>query len=1083
MNWFQNSKTKLSVILILAMMLTMVISTVASAEVWTDQEDYAPGSVVTLGGNNDENGAPGYVEGNSVDVVVSGPNDWTAACSGTVAADGAWSCTITLDSDPAIAVGDYSYTATSTDVNGNPISESGTFTDGPVASHTCIVTTDGGVQCWGYNDKGQLGDGTTISNTPVDVIGLTSDVIQVSTGANHTCALTTGGGVQCWGNNRFFIFAGVLGNGATISHSTIPVDVLVSPGGAALSDVTQVDAGEDHTCVVTTGGGVQCWGANRYGQIGDGKQGFRELRSTPVDVVVSPGGAALSGVAQVSAGTNHTCAVTTSGGVQCWGNNSDGQLGDGTTTQRATPVDVFGLANTVVQVSAGDSYTCAVMTDGGVQCWGNNSDGQLGNGTFNNSLTPVNVSGLISGITKVSAGTDHTCAVTTSGGLQCWGSNVWGQLGDGTNATRNTPMDVNGLTSGVSQVSVGSAHTCALLSSNGVQCWGYNAQGQLGDGTTYTERRNTPVDVLGLAGGVTQVSAGIFHTCALNTDGGVQCWGYNDRGQLGDGTQANYRIAPVDVIGLTSDVAQISVGTSHTCAVNTSGGVQCWGWNFQGQLGNGTIITSNTPVDVIGLTSGVAQVSAGGLHTCVVINSGVQCWGNNSAGQLGDGTSHNSRYAPVDVVGLTSGVAQVSAGNFHTCALMIDGGVKCWGNNTQGPLGDGTSNNYRFTPVDVIGLAGRVVQVSAGNVHTCAVLESGGVQCWGGTFQSNGAVDVVGLAGDVVQIDSGLSYPITCAVMEGSGGVQCWGINSSGQLGDGTYIDKRTTPVDVVGLTSGGTQVGLGYYHTCAATTDGGLKCWGDNSHGQLGDNSLFRTEAVYPLGLTSGACAVPENFCQFNQPPTAVAGGPYLVAVNASVAFDGSASSDPDLDMLTETWAAAGGTVVGSTYTAGAVPGIYEVCLTVNDGTVNSDSNCTIVVVYDPSGGFVTGGGWIDSPVNGDYQYMQVDGKASFGFVAKYQKGATVPDGNTEFQFKAGDLNFHSTSYEWLVVAGNTAQFKGEGTINGQGSYKFMLSADDDNPDTFRIKIWYEENGSEIVVYDNGSQQSLGGGSIVVHK
>jgi len=219
------------------------------------------------------------------------------------------------------------------------------------------------------------------------------------------------------------------------------------------------------------------------------------------------------------------------------------------------------------------------------------------------------------------------------------------------------------------------------------------------------------------------------------------------------------------------------------------------------------------------------------------------------------------------------------------------------------------------------------------------------------------------------------------------------------------------------------------------------------------------------------------------NQPPTAVAGGPYLVAVNASVTFDGSASSDPDLDTLTETWTTAGGTVDGANYTAGAVPGIYDVCLTAFDGTVDSDPDCTIVVVYDPSGGFVTGGGWIDSPVNADYQYMQVDGKASFGFVAKYQKGANVPDGNTEFQFKAGDLNFHSTSYEWLVVADNKAQFKGVGTINGEGSYKFMLSADDDNPDTFRIKIWYEENGSESVVYDNGSQQSLGGGSIVVHK
>jgi hypothetical protein len=215
------------------------------------------------------------------------------------------------------------------------------------------------------------------------------------------------------------------------------------------------------------------------------------------------------------------------------------------------------------------------------------------------------------------------------------------------------------------------------------------------------------------------------------------------------------------------------------------------------------------------------------------------------------------------------------------------------------------------------------------------------------------------------------------------------------------------------------------------------------------------------------------------NVAPTAVAGGPYLVAVGEQVAFDGSGSSDPDGDSLTELWTVDGGTVSGNSYTAGSVPGIYDVQLIVNDGKEDSQPATTMVVVYDPSGGFVTGGGWIDSPVNTDIQYMQTGGKANFGFVAKYKKGANVPDGNTQFQFKAGDLNFHSSSYEWLVVAGNKAQFKGEGTINGGGSYKFMISADDDSPDTFRIQI-FDDNGT---VYDNGSQQSLSGGSIKVHQ
>lgn len=214
----------------------------------------------------------------------------------------------------------------------------------------------------------------------------------------------------------------------------------------------------------------------------------------------------------------------------------------------------------------------------------------------------------------------------------------------------------------------------------------------------------------------------------------------------------------------------------------------------------------------------------------------------------------------------------------------------------------------------------------------------------------------------------------------------------------------------------------------------------------------------------------------------------PVNTAINATADF-----TDPGtLDTHTAAWDWGNGTSAG-TVTQGAgsgsvndshsysEPGVYTIKLTVtdNDGAGSIEAIFQFIVVYDPNGGFVTGGGWIDSPENASYQYMQTGGKATFGFVAKYKKGANVPDGNTVFQFKAGDLNFKSSSYEWLVVAGNKAQFKGEGTINGHGNHKFMISADDDSPDTFRIQIW----GDSGIVYDNGSQQSLGGGSIVIHK
>jgi len=691
--------------------------------------------------------------------------------------------------------------------------------------HTCALNTSGGVKCWGDNLNGQLGDGTTTArSTPVDVLGLTGGVSAVSAGFGHTCALTSSGGVKCWGYN----FYGQLGDGTTTDRST-PVDVV-----GLTSGVSAVSVGWRHTCALTASGGVKCWGDNWYGQLGNGTT---TARSTPVDV-----SGLTSGVSAVSVGFGHTCALTTSGGVKCWGRNDDGQLGDGTTTARLSPVDVIGLTSGVSAVSAEFGHTCALTSSGGVKCWGSNWSGQLGDGTTTDRSTPVDVSGLTSEVNAVSAGDGHTCALTASGGVKCWGQNDWGQLGDGTTTDRSTPVDVSGLTSGVSAVSAGWRHTCALTTSGGVKCWGYNWYGQLGDGTTTD--RSTPVDVSGLTSGVSAVSAGGGHTCALTASGGIKCWGDNWYGQLGDGTTTD-RSTPVNVSVLTSGVSAVSVGWQHTCALTASGGVKCWGDNGYGQLGDGTATARSTPVDVVGLTSGVSAVSAGNGHTCALTASGgVKCWGYNDHGQLGDGTT-TARSTPVDVVGLTSGVNAVSAGWGHTCAITTSGGVKCWGYNWYGQLGDGTTT-ARSTPVDVSGLTSGVSAVSAGFGHTCGLTTSGGVKCWGNnghgqlgdgtTTDRSTPVDVSGLTSGVSAVSAGFGH--TCGLTT-SGGVKCWGDNFNGQLGDGTTTD-RSTPVDVVGLTSGVSAVSAGGEHTCALNTSGGIKCWGANGHGQLGWKVLW---------------------------------------------------------------------------------------------------------------------------------------------------------------------------------------------------------------------------------------------------
>ncbi len=1027
------------------------------------------------------------------------------------------------------------------------------------SSHACALTSIGGVKCWGSNSYGQLGDGTTINrNAPVDVSGLTSGVSSIRAGALQTCALTTSGGVKCWGGNQF----GSLGDGTTTNRLT-PVDVVDLSGAAAIT------AGNSHTCALTIGGGVKCWGNNTSGQLGDGTN-IHRLTPTEVPgftqgvagvaagdhhtcVITAAGGVRCwstdvagvsAGVAAVDGGGVHDCLLTTTGGMKCWGFNGSGQLGDGTWTQRPTPVDVLGLTSGVKGIAAGFSHSCSVSTGGAVKCWGYNNNGQVGDGTIADRTSPTNVTGLSSGIASVDAGAFHTCALTAGGGVKCWGWNVFGQLGDGTNTDRLTPVNVSGLsqaaqtitftppasltvgvatplsatassgltvsfdtwtpgscsvvgnvvtalageicgirasqaggggnapapqqlrliavlgppaivnpssasitsttamlgghvtstggftisgrgvvyaltssnanpeiggsgvqqvpsagsvgvfaesvaglsfstnysfkayatnsagtvytdvatfsttavptqialnggdgqsatagtavpvppsvivrdasnnpvsgvtvqfaaTSGggvvagatqvtnaagiatvgswtlggalgtqtlsataagligspvsftatalvrtVTQIEAGQRHSCALTESGGVQCWGRNEYGQLGDGTTSS--RNQPVDVLGLTSGIAQISAGAGHTCALTVTGGVKCWGLNNSGQLGDGTGAP-RVAPVDVVGLASGVAAIAAGGSHTCALTTAGGVKCWGFNGNGAVGDGTQVNRSMPVDTQGLLTGVARMNAGGGHTCAVTTAGgVKCWGYNFGGALGDGTT-TTRVSPVDVSGLSSGVVDISLGSTHTCALTTTGGLKCWGRNDTGGLGDGSATN-RLTPVDVSGLAAGVAGVTAGGIHTCAVMMSGGAKCWG------------------------------------------W--NQHGQVGDGATMN-RLTPVDVTGLSSGVAALSAGSYQTCALTAGGAVKCWGDNEDGELGDGTnVAHGTPGGVIGFTQAA--QPISFV----PPTAL-----TVGVAATL----NATAGSGLTVAFDTWTPDTCTVTGNSVTATA--------------------------------------------------------------------------------------------------------------------------------------------------------------------
>lgn len=350
----------------------------------------------------------------------------------------------------------------------------------------------------------------------------------------------------------------------------------------------------------------------------------------------------------LATGTRHSCALNPGGTVQCWGTNSQGQLGDGTTTDRKAPGTVAGIT-TATQISAfGGDHTCAVLANGAVQCWGDNGTGQLGNGssTFLNSTQPTTVTGIATAV-AVSAGVSHSCAVLASGAVQCWGQNNLGQLGNGTTVSSNLPVLVSGV-SNAKDVSAGNTHSCAVLTTGGIQCWGANGDGALGNNATTNS--STPVAVSGMSD-AKQVAAGSGFSCAVLNSGSVQCWGNNGLGQLGTGkvTGTPFK-TPVTVTGI-SGASTVSLDLFNACAVTSNAIVQCWGSNTNGQLGRGTRTGGPSPLPVNNVSTAVS-ISTGGAHTCaMLVNGSIQCWGANAQGQLGDGTATESTL-PVTVVGL-----------------------------------------------------------------------------------------------------------------------------------------------------------------------------------------------------------------------------------------------------------------------------------------------------------------------------------------------------------------------------------------------------------------------------------------------
>lgn len=330
-------------------------------------------------------------------------------------------------------------------------------------------------------------------------------------------------------------------------------------------------------------------------------------------------------------------------------------------------------------------------------------------------------------VVSIAAGVSHTCAAKEDGTLYCWGANSSHQLGLGEsdNMSRDVPTLVPGI-SDVVQVELGNGHSCAVTAAGQLYCWGFNDIGQVGNGSTSTEDQPTP-DLVDLAD-VAQVAVGFAHTCARTHGGLVYCWGFNNAGELGQGNQdTDIHADPLEVSGI-DDVIDIGAGNGHTCVVRDGGAVYCWGFNNHSQVGNGDAVNQWSPVQVVG--SGATQVALGDRHTCASLTSGtVYCWGRNNQGQLGlDDTT--TRTTPTDLQ-LTDMVS-VAAGKYHSCAVQSNGDSLCWGENSEAELGLGHISDYQATPVATAWSATpSMLNMALGYGHSCARDQEGRAACWG----------------------------------------------------------------------------------------------------------------------------------------------------------------------------------------------------------------------------------------------------------------------------------------------------------------------------------------------------------------
>jgi len=685
----------------------------------------------------------------------------------------------------------------------------------------------------------------------------------LSLGTVHGCMIANSGLAECWGLNgdtTELLGDGVDGNNVVGIRQAY--DVNNSP-----ADTAAISTGATHSCLLRAEGSVLCWGSNQQGQLGrGGVVNAPPYAALLAEVSGFESNNATYAASKIATGSNHTCVIVAEGEVRCWGRGNEGQLGNGvlqtsTTSVQTSTITAVNPSTTAIGIAAGNNHTCAVLKNGSVACWGDNTSGQLGIGnTASPQTTPQWITGL-SGVVAIAAGGKTTCALTQTGELWCWGGNDVGQVGYGNFGT-NALSPTRVIFSGVTEVAVGGRHTCARMLDNLVKCWGANDKGQLGRFGPLTNQ-SSPV-LASTIPSVRYLTAGNNTNCARRlTDDFTICWGDNSAGQLGyDINNYSYSNSPfVLPTGSTSQAHfdNMKGGGNHFCGVDR-GMLYCEGGSKTGA----TVFDSFYPQKQI--MSQVGLFATGGSHTCAVGKPqhpdlppyGLYCWGANDRSQLGPTNFVGGVRQAINMTNVTA----LAAGTEHTCAVGTWDGVTdlyCWGSNHYGELGpNGGVQGETPKPVGM----SNTTALAAGFAFTCAAGTwngVNGVHCWGwndygqlgpnggnggGTPKSVGITNVTALVA---------GYTFVCAVGDWNGvtDTYCWGANSRGQLGPNGSASGGGTPKPV-GL-SNVTALAAGASHVCGSGIKNGIAgfyCWGNSSYGQLG-STLAQDGTLNNTGLT----------------------------------------------------------------------------------------------------------------------------------------------------------------------------------------------------------------------------------------